>query len=270
MTELKVAGSAERPVVFGNQGIKLEGMITLPAIASDANPVPGALLCHGFGADRKVMESSARLLVKKGIATMVFDLRGHGTSGGYLDGNSHEDIIDAWHVFTSMPEIDKSRIALIGHSLGAISSIIATRKIMKPRAIVALACPADINREIKAVSITRWAITLAGKLICKVFNLRVRMNWDHFLESFTKMKLSSALANLEDCNKLFVFSADDPLSSFKNFNQLYEKAPGPKQKMITRGSHVTSLQAELIRFEWIGWTVAALRGKKLAMERVKA
>jgi fermentation-respiration switch protein FrsA (DUF1100 family) len=269
MNELKNSGTKEIPVTFGNQGIKLQGLIRLPAGASASNPVPGALLCHGFGADNKVMESSALLMVKKGVATMVFDLRGHGSSGGYLDGNSHEDIIDAWHELTARPEVDKSRIALIGHSLGAISSIIATRKIMKPKAIVALSCPADIDKEMRAVPVTLWFITQLGRIICRVFNLKVRMNWDHFLGSFTRMKLSSALAGLDDCSKLFVFSSEDPLSSFKNFTDLYEKAPGPKQKMLTRGSHVTPLQSEIIRFEWIGWVIAALRVKKLAVETVR-
>ncbi len=275
MSESKTTGIREIPVVFGNQGIKLHGLIRLPALASLLNPVPAAVLCHGFGADNKVMESSALLLAKKGIATMVFDLRGHGSSEGYLDGNSHEDIIDAWHVLTDQPEVDKSRIALIGHSLGAVSSIIATRKIMKPKAIVALSCPADFSGPVRAKNATRWFARTIGKVVCRMCKMRVRMNWNHFLESFTEMKLSAALANLDECSKLFVFSSEDPVSSFKKFMHLYEKAPGPKQKMLTRGSHVTPLQAEIIRFEWIGWTVAALKGNKqlaaqLAVEKVRA
>ena len=107
---------------------------------------------------------------------------------------------------------------------------------------------------------------MVGKVVVRIFKLKVRMNWNHFLESFTRMKLSSALAELDECSKLFVFSSEDPLSSFKKFMHLYEKAPGPKQKMLTRGTHVTPLQAEIIRFEWIGWTVAALRGHKLVVE----
>jgi hypothetical protein len=69
------------------------------------------------------------------------------------------------------------------------------------------------------------------------------------------------LAELESCAKLFVFSANDPVTSYKRFAQVYAKAPGLKQVMLTRGSHVTSVQAEIIRFEWVGWTVSAMAVK---------
>lgn len=40
-------------------GIKANGKIMLPENASASNPVPGAVLCHGFGVNQNVMESSA-------------------------------------------------------------------------------------------------------------------------------------------------------------------------------------------------------------------
>jgi cephalosporin-C deacetylase-like acetyl esterase len=63
-------------------GAKVYGKIMLPAHASATSQVPGAVLCHGFGADQAVMESSASLLVAKGIAAIVFDMHGHGSSEG--------------------------------------------------------------------------------------------------------------------------------------------------------------------------------------------
>jgi pimeloyl-ACP methyl ester carboxylesterase len=266
--ELKLGARKEMPVVFGSHGIKLHGTIMLPAHASAYSPVPGAVLCHGFGADRKVMESSALLLVKKGIATMVFDLRGHGLSEGCLDGNSYEDIIDAWQLLTDLPEVDSSRIGLIGHSLGAFSSILAARKIKKPKAIVALSCPSEVNSKMfkyyspRALSLVRWVFTLVGKLTIRFSGLKVKVDWQKFLESWLQIKLSSALAELDECAKLFVFSASDLLSPYHRFAQIYQEAPGPKQKMLTKGSHVTAVEAEMIRFEWIGWAVSALKAKK--------
>jgi len=124
-SEVEAAGGKEILVVFGSHGINLHGKIMFPANIRVSSPVPGAVLCHGFGADQSVMESSARLLVKKGIATIIFDLRGHGLSEGCLDGNYYEDVIDAWKMLTGLPEVDSSRVALIGHSLGALSSILA-------------------------------------------------------------------------------------------------------------------------------------------------
>jgi hypothetical protein len=67
---------------------------------------------------------------------------------------------------------------------------------------------------------------------------------------------------LEECTKLFVFSASNPLSPYRRFATIYETIPGLKQKMVTRGSHTTAVDAEIIRYEWIGWVLSELTGRK--------
>jgi fermentation-respiration switch protein FrsA (DUF1100 family) len=259
----------EISLFFGNHGVKIYGKIILPACASNSNPVPGAVLCHGIGADHKVMESSALLLVGKGIATLLLDIRGHGKSEGTLDGYFYKDVVDAWKVLSSLTVIDSSRIALIGHSLGAFSSILATSEIDKPKAIVTLACPYEVHNEVlsnrnhRAFRLARWFVSLIGKTTMNFCNMKARVDWKKFVTSWTQMRLSSALAELDECSKLFVFSEKDPVSPFQRFSKLYEQAPGPKQKMVTRGSHVTSVEAEILRFEWVGWTVAALNRSEM-------
>lgn len=257
-------GYKETTLNFGSNGIKLHGKLIMPISASNQNPVPGAILCHGFGADHKIMESNALLMVNKGIACFLFDIRGHGKSEGHLDGKFYEDMVDAWKVMVALPEVDNSRIALIGHSLGAFSVILASSRIDKPKAIVALACPFEVdsngvrNPKYRIFPLARWFISLIGKFTIRCFGLKARVDWTNFLTSWTQIKLSSSLQQMDGCSKLFVFSEKDPISPFHKFKKLYEMAPGPKQKMVTRGSHVTAVEAELIRYEWIGWTVAAL------------
>jgi pimeloyl-ACP methyl ester carboxylesterase len=244
-------------------GIKINGKIMLPPQASASHPVPAAVLCHGYGADQNVMESAALLLVNKGIATIVFDLRGHGSSEGSLDGNFDEDVIDAWRMLTSLPEVDGSRVALIGHSLGALASILAA-KTVKPKAIVALSCPYEIKGKVlndlsnKAFPLLRWLVTLIWRFITLFMGMKVKVSWKKFLESWSQMKLSSALAKLDACDKLFIFSEGDMITPYRKFAQIFENAPGPKTKMLTRGSHQTPLEAEILRFEWVGWVVSAL------------
>lgn len=246
-----------------SSGIKVNGKIMLPALASVSNPVPGAVLCHGFGADQNIMISSALLLVNKGIAIIVFDSHGHGASEGCLDSNFETDIIDAWRILTSLPEVDSSRIALIGHSLGALSAILAA-EIVKPKAIVALSCPHEIKNTVlkdpshKAYPLARWAITLIWRFTILLNGLKVKVNWEKFLKSLSQIRLASALAELGGCDKLFVFSEGDMVTPYKRFAHIYEDAPGPKQRMLTRGSHSTPLKAEILRFEWVGWAVSAL------------
>lgn len=268
-SETKPPGMRELPVIFGNNGIKLNGKIVLPEQASTSSPVPGAVFCHGFGSDHKVMESSALLLAKKGIATIIFDFRGHGSSEGSLDGNFTEDTVDAWGVLTDFPEVDSSRIAIIGHSLGAISSILAAIKIKRsPKALIALSCPSEVRGTLfeklplKLLQFIRRLAAIIGKHVIWFNGLKVNVDWKRFLESWMQINISSALMELEECAKLFVFSASDPLSPYRRFAPIYETIPGHKQKIVTRGSHVTPVAAEIIRYEWIGWVVSALNSPK--------
>ena len=97
-----------------------------------------------------------------------------------------------------------------------------------------------------------------GKLAVWFNHLKVKVDWEKCLESWSQVKLSSALAELDECDKLFVFSEDDMLTPYRKFAQIFENAPGPKKKMLTKGSHSTPLEAEILRFEWIGWVVSAL------------
>ena len=91
----KSAEIREFPVVFESHGLQLKGKIILPKQASANEPVPGAVLCHGFGAAYRVMEPAARMMADQGIASLIFDFRGHGASEGAMDGKMAEDVVDA-------------------------------------------------------------------------------------------------------------------------------------------------------------------------------
>ncbi len=244
-------------------GTKVYGKIMLPAHASAATTVPGAVLCHGFGGNHDVMAASAALLADKGIATIIFDMHGHGSSGGLLTGNIAEQVIGAWQLLEGLPQVDSSRIALIGHSLGALASVLAAGTV-KPRALVALSCPFEVQQGLldnplfRAFPWYRWAVALIGRLAVRVRKLKVKVDWERFLHFWSQVKLSSALSELGDCHKLFVFSDSDILIPYKKFSRIYENAPEPKHKMVVRGVHTTPIRAEILRFEWIGWVISAL------------
>jgi esterase/lipase len=164
----------------------------------------------------------------------------------------------------SLPEVDSSRIALIGHSLGALASVLAAGKV-KPKAIVALSCPYEVQQRLlnnhyyRAFPWFRWTVILIGRLAIRFRKLKVKVDWDKFLKFWSQVKLAPALAELGDCNKLFVFSDSDMLTPYRKFSGIYENAPGPKQKMLARGVHTTPIRAEILRFEWIGWVVSVLK-----------
>lgn len=90
----------------------------------DARP-PGVVVMHGFAADRVMMSVLARRLALAGHAVIAIDARGHGanrtpfpTGAGRPDA-FFDDLAAAVAFLRTSPWVDGSRIALVGHSMGA-------------------------------------------------------------------------------------------------------------------------------------------------------
>jgi alpha/beta superfamily hydrolase len=258
---------SERPVIFGSKGIKLHGTLFIPSEAAKSNRLPGAVMCHGYGNNGTSFENSARALASEGVITLTFDFRGHGSSGGKLDGSIIEDVMDAWEYLQNQPEVDRKRMGLIGHSMGAFSAILAAGKLNEARVLVALACPGEINHAVArntghiANPLLRYTAILIFKIATLLYNLKVRVEWKKFIEFWPKMKPSKALSGLEDCSKLFVFCLNDLVSPYSRFMYAYAEASEPKQVMIGAGHHNTMMEPGYMRTQWQKWVVGALHGR---------
>jgi len=277
-TEIK-----EFPIVFGSHGLKLKGKILLPKDSKADEPVPGAVLCHGFGAAYRVMEPGARIMAVQGIATLIFDFRGHGSSEGAADGKMVEDVVDAWNFLSQLREVDSKRMGLIGHSLGAMSVIMAAERVSNPRALVALACPPEVDSQLLADesnNVGRWGqdanavaeypkhgafpwLKGMAALICRAWmyvgRFKVRIDLQKFLEAFPQMKMSEVLQKLGDCSKLFVFCEGDKVTPYQKSAFVYEAACQPKELLLAKGGfHTTPLLRGNLRSQWTSWTVKTL------------
>ena len=100
--------------------------------------VPGAdravVLVHGRGRNRvnsDFMEAGiAKLLLVHGYSVLLFDLRGHGESGGtrYTLGiEEPRDILAAIDLAASKANIERRRVAIIGESLGGGSALMTVK-----------------------------------------------------------------------------------------------------------------------------------------------
>ncbi len=283
MKETATPEIKEFPVIFGSHGLQLKGKILLPAEASPDEPVPGAVLCHGFGSAHRVMEPVARIMAAQGVASIVFDFRGHGGSEGAVDGKMSDDVVDAWNTLCQLPEVDSRRIGIAGHSLGAMSAVMAVDRIDNPRVLVALACPPEMEspvpvkesknfgrwgREFKAVveypkqGAFPWLKGLAA-LICRVWMylgcFKVRVDWQKFMDAFPQMQMSRVLGNLEDCLKLFVFCEGDKVTPYKKYTPVFQAACQPKELILAKGGfHTTPLLPGNLRSQWTSWMVKNL------------
>jgi dienelactone hydrolase len=99
-------------------------------------PAPSALLIHSVFRNRTNWNEFCEVLQQNGVAAFAIDLRGHGgstrklTADGAVTLDAHKfggpdfqdmplDVEAAIDWMEAQPELDKTRIALIGESLGA-------------------------------------------------------------------------------------------------------------------------------------------------------
>lgn len=267
----------QQNITFGSNGIKLRGQVLFPVSASADAPVPGVVLCHGFGSSYRQMKPSARLLAQRGIATLIFDMRGHCSSEGIVDGRMADDIVDAWQVLKDYDEVDQNRMGLAGHSLGAMSSIMAADKV-KPKVLAALSCPPQPNQvmmfeidesfgqwgnrsshimEYPRQGVFPWVKGLTA-LGCRVwmylFGYTARVDLQKFAESTLQMGMINVLKKLNACSKLFVFCEGDTITPYSKSGMLYEYAAEPKAMIYAKGGmHTTPIMRGSLRNQWTDW-----------------
>ncbi|HEX4682561.1 MAG TPA: alpha/beta fold hydrolase [Gemmatimonadaceae bacterium] len=133
------------------------------------NPVPAALLLHGFSSRKERMaDSIGRALAKRGVASFAIDLPLHGTRDGSFENLSLRNpmaLVGKWrlairearaaiHWLAEHPAVDPRRLALGGYSLGAYLSVIVASEDPLVRA-VALAAGGDLPEQTPFASLVR-------------------------------------------------------------------------------------------------------------------
>jgi fermentation-respiration switch protein FrsA (DUF1100 family) len=124
-----IAASHEDATFKSRDGIVLKGWWFAVPGADRA-----AVIVHGRGRNRVNSDfmpaAIAKLLLVHGYSVLLFDLRGHGESGGtrYTLGiEEPRDILAAIDVAASKADIDRARVALIGESLGGGSVLMTVQ-----------------------------------------------------------------------------------------------------------------------------------------------
>jgi dipeptidyl aminopeptidase/acylaminoacyl peptidase len=144
----------ETPVVLFSGGQQVVGMWHLPA---QPQRVPAIMMLHGFTGNKqetkRLFVQAARSLASAGIATLRFDFRGCGDSAGEF----HEMTVSsmcadartalAW--LANRPEIDPTRIGILGMSLGGMIAALLQHEHAAIKTAV-LWCPVTNPRDLIA------------------------------------------------------------------------------------------------------------------------
>jgi putative phosphoribosyl transferase len=133
-----------RDAAVQREGVRLRCRLSVP---EGAVAVPCAVFVHGLGSSKDSPRNVvvAERLLDAGIATLLFDLSGHGDSSHDPHDGQEAFVKDLEAVFRwaqAQPELDPERIAIAGSSLGAVIALeAAQRHGLSPAALVLRAPP---------------------------------------------------------------------------------------------------------------------------------
>lgn len=106
----------------GAEGLAIQGTF-YPG--SGDGPRPGVLLLHMNGRNRGDWDTFARQLVESGYSALAVDMRGHGDTGGGRDWDlAAEDLQRVWAALAGREDVDASRTAIVGASIGANMALV--------------------------------------------------------------------------------------------------------------------------------------------------
>jgi dienelactone hydrolase len=116
------------PVVWNGKTVLLGARLQLPTAVK--GKMPAVIMMHGTGGIRYSGVYYAAVLNGAGIATLEVDqwggrgLRGGASSRPEHLGDNLPDIAGAYHLLNERPDIDMTRIGIMGESMGGIQTLL--------------------------------------------------------------------------------------------------------------------------------------------------
>jgi pimeloyl-ACP methyl ester carboxylesterase len=166
-----IASATSRTVVYSNPtdeavnipalGFNLGATLTFPPSFAQGSTtrLPAVVLLGSAAANERdglvagvpILGQLAGALADAGILAVRFDKRGHGQSGGRAEsatlGDQAEDALAIVRWLSNRRDVDRDRIALIGHNEGAWVALLAASRERRIAGVVAVAAPSTTGLE---------------------------------------------------------------------------------------------------------------------------
>ncbi|MBV8391750.1 MAG: alpha/beta fold hydrolase [Alphaproteobacteria bacterium] len=143
--ELPELADAETVVIPGG-GVTLGGYFFKPQTGQP--PYPALVLLHGFAGHAHNLAGLARRATANGYAALALSLRGWLGSEGENDQGLRQplDVLAAIDWLARRPLVDRTRIGLVGASMGGQVALLAAAHKPPIQAVAAFYAPADLAR----------------------------------------------------------------------------------------------------------------------------
>jgi fermentation-respiration switch protein FrsA (DUF1100 family) len=222
-----------REVALKVDGLDIAGRLYFPAGKA---PYPTVCVCHGIPAgipdpgDRGY-SLLAEQICRHGFAVLIFNFRGTGASGGNLDMLGWtRDLKAVVDYLCALPEVDRSRLCLLGFSGGAAVSVYVASQDKRVSLVAACACPAEFTKTDEPQSMIDHFRSI-GAIRDKDFPPSAQ----EWLNGFKLVRPIDYVAGISPRPLLLVHGSKDETVDVGDAYKLYERAGEPKQIVIVEG-----------------------------------
>ena len=200
-------------------------------------PCPALCLCHGIPSGQPGSSGDrgypglAERFCAAGFVTLIFNFRGAGLAQGNLDMLGWtRDLKAAIDYLTSLDEVDKSRLCLLGSSAGAAVSVYVAANDPRVSSLVTFACPAEFGflTDKQRAKATIDHFRSIGVIRDKDFPPSA----DEWLEGFKAVSPTRWIGRISTRPLLLIHGDKDDLVPVEHARKLYEQAREPKELVI--------------------------------------
>jgi dipeptidyl aminopeptidase/acylaminoacyl peptidase len=246
-----------------SRGYILRGMMHRPESASAGRRLPAVVLCHGFSGTRvephQLLVKAANALAEAGIVAVRFDFAGSGESDGeFVDMTPETEIQDAMNILQwlgAQSGVDRSKLGMIGLSLGGLVTACAASRTKLPVAIALWAATAHMGERMHERATPESAAQLQEK---GYVDLRGNLVGRGFFEDALRIK------PLEEARQfagkvLIVHGTEDhsvPVSEADEYAEAFAKCY-PQTHIIQDADH--TFNSQIWEADAIGTTVEFMR-----------
>jgi pimeloyl-ACP methyl ester carboxylesterase len=197
-------------------GVTLRGWL-FPTTAATKGLI---VYLHGKDANRSFGARIAERYVPKGYEVLAFDLRAHGTSGGWFTTYGAREVGDLAQALDTVPT---EPVILIGESLGAAIALQAAASDNRILGVVAVASFADLETRVREA---------AGR-----FDVAASVDWLATNAGFRVQNISPREAAIKiRVPVLVVHGTDDTVTLFHHSQEIFDALGGGKRLLKIDGA----------------------------------
>lgn len=207
-------------------------------IPAEEGKYPAVIILHDFreNKDREFLFDIAGFLNAWNICALRFDFLGHGESEGNFEFTTVSDMIDdvkaAIDFLETIPQVDSEKIALVGHGLGGMVSVIYAPADERVKALVLAGVRSHIEGFLKSHYSENEILEWKTIGFHHAFDHKIRKN---FLEDLENHDVLESMKKVK-CPVFIITGTNDKRTPFENARELYLSCNAMKNLDIVEGA----------------------------------